>query len=82
VDVLEEVLQRWEDTLPYARYAVDVLDWQGKLSMALGDMADDYVLKHGALDAGFEKELRHRTVSDPAFQPPKEYSYRHLGLTK
>jgi hypothetical protein len=82
VDVLEEILEKWEDTPAYGKYAVDVLEWQNKLIIAQGDMANDYVLRHGHLDAGFTKELHQRMASDPAFQLPEEYVYRHLGLPK
>jgi hypothetical protein len=44
----------------------------------VADMADDYVLKRGHLDAGFDKELRHRFVTDPTYSPPADYLQRHL----
>ena len=78
IEVLEEVLQSWTDTPDCARYAVAMMDWQGNLSIAIAHMADDYVVQHGHLDAGFDGELRRRTATDPAFTPPEEYLMRHL----
>jgi hypothetical protein len=54
IEVLEEVLQNWTDTPDYARYALNVLEWQGQLSIAIADMADAYVLQHGHLDPRFK----------------------------
>jgi hypothetical protein len=78
VDVLDEVLRDWTDTPAYGRYAVNVMDWQNHLVMSIADMADDYTRQHGRLDPGFETELRHRIVIDPAYTPPAEYLHRHL----
>jgi hypothetical protein len=79
VDVLDEVLQGWENTPSYGKYALNVLEWQAKRSIAFANMADDYAVKHGgSLDAGFDAELRRRITADPAFNPPEEYSCRHL----
>jgi hypothetical protein len=71
LDVLDEVLRDWTDTPEYGRYAVNVMVWQNHLVMTIADMADDYTRQHGALDAGFETELRHRIVSDPAYTPQR-----------
>jgi hypothetical protein len=78
IEVLKEVLRDWTDMPDYGRYAVDVMEWQGNLSIAIANMADDYVRQHGHLDPGFDKELRNRTGTDPAFSPPAEYLNRHL----
>jgi hypothetical protein len=78
VDVLDEVLERWENTPDYGRYAVNVMDWQAKMAVAIRDMADDYVIRHSHLDAGFDKELNRRISADPAFRPPEEYLCRHM----
>jgi hypothetical protein len=78
VDVLDEVLEGWENTPGYGKYVLNVLDWNIKMSMAIANVADDYVAQHGHLDAGFDGELRRRITANPAFFPPDEYSCRHL----
>ena len=78
VDVLDEVLERWENTPVYGKYAVGVMKWQTKMSMAIANMADNYVAEHGRLDSRFDIELRRRMAADPTFQPPKEYLCRHM----
>jgi hypothetical protein len=78
LDVLDEVLRDWTDTPAYASYAANVMDWQNHLGMTIADLAADYERQHGALDSGFEKELRHRIVTNPAYSPPAEYLNRHL----
>jgi hypothetical protein len=77
-DVLDEVLQGWENTPDYGNYALGMMKWQGHLSITIANMADDYARQHGHLGPGFDKELRNRTLTDPAFSPPAEYTCRHL----
>jgi len=77
VDVLDEVLANWENTPDYGRYAVDMMEWQGELRVAIAKMADDYVRRHGHPDVGMMQEIRRKTTG-PAFYPPKEYTCRHL----
>jgi hypothetical protein len=55
-----------------------MMRWQAELSIVIAEMANNYVLRHGHLDAGFENELLRRNAADPAFHPPKEYSCRHV----
>jgi hypothetical protein len=55
-----------------------MLDWHGKMAVAIAEMANNYVLKRGRLDAGFENELLRKQASDPLFQPLKEYTCRHM----
>jgi hypothetical protein len=78
VDVLDEILEGWENTPGYGKYVMDVLVWHIKMSTAIATMADNYVAQHGRPDAGLEAELRRRITTDPAFYPPEEYSCRHL----
>jgi hypothetical protein len=78
VEVLDEVLEHWENTPAYGKYAAEIMDWHAKRSMAIGKMANDYVVRHGRLDPGFDNELLRRSEADPAFHPPKEYSCRHM----
>jgi hypothetical protein len=78
-DVLDEVLQGWENTPEYGKYALGVMEWQGDLSITIGNMMYDYERRHGGrLDEGFEKEVLNRTATDSAFSPPAEYTCRHL----
>jgi hypothetical protein len=78
VDVLDEVLEGWENTPGYGKYVVDMLDWHGKRSMAIATVADDYVAQHGRPDAGLEVEVRRKITANPAFDPPEEYLCRHM----
>jgi hypothetical protein len=78
LDVLDEVLKGWESTPDYGKYAVNMLDWQGKLAVAISTVADDYVTKHGRPDAGLEIELRRKISANRAFDPPEEYLCRHM----
>jgi len=78
VEVLDEVLERWENAPGYGKYAVEVMDWHSKLAIAIGEMANNYVSRHGHLDAGFDNELLRRMAADPAFHPPTEYTCRHM----
>jgi hypothetical protein len=77
-DVLDEVLEGWENTPDYGKYAIDMMDWNIKLTTAIANLADDYVAQHGHLDEGFDGELRRRITANPAFYPPEEYSCRHM----
>lgn len=47
-----------QDSGPGINAKLDLIDNAGNLMMKWGDLADDYVAKHGKLDAGFDKELR------------------------
>jgi hypothetical protein len=47
-----------EDTASGVNAKINIIDQAGNLMMKWGDMADDYVAKHGKLDAGFDKTLR------------------------
>lgn len=47
-----------EDTAAGINAKLNLIDNAGNLMMRWGDMADDYVSKHGKLDSGFDKELR------------------------
>jgi hypothetical protein len=78
LDVLDEVLQGWENTPDYGRYVVKMLDWHTKRTIAIGDAADDYVMKHGRPDAGLDIEVRRKITANPAFDPPEEYTCRHM----
>jgi hypothetical protein len=79
VEVLDEVLERWENTPGYGKYAVEVMDWHSQMATAIGEMASNYAVRHGgSLDAGFDAELLRRMAADPAFHPPKEYTCRHM----
>ncbi len=78
-DLLDEVLQGWENTPDYGKYALGVMEWQGNLSITIANMLYDYERRNGGrLDEGFEKEVLNRTVTDPAFSLPAEYTCRHL----
>ena len=77
-DVLDEVLEGWENTPGYGKYALDVLDWNVKMSLALATVADNYAAQHGGLDDGFLGEVRRRISTNPAFYPPEEYLCRHM----
>ena len=78
VDVLDEVLKGWENTPGYAKYVADVLNWHAKRAIALGKLTDDYVAKHGRLDAGFDSEVRRSITANRYFDPPEEYTCRHM----
>jgi hypothetical protein len=78
VDVIDEVLERWENTPAYGTYALNMLKWHGDMAMAIGQMANTYVARHGALDPEFLNSVQQRMVTDQAFQPPREYTCRHL----
>ena len=78
VDVLDEVLKGWENNPDYGKYAVAVLDWHAKRAIAIVNLADDYVAQHGGLDAGFDRELRRRIIANRSFNPPEEYTCRHM----
>jgi hypothetical protein len=78
VDVLDDVLANWDNTPSYGRCALDVMKWQANLSISIAGMANEYVTQHGALDAAFESALMRRQATDPAFQPPAEYTCRHI----
>lgn len=47
-----------EDTAAGINAKLNLIDNAGNLMMKWGDMADDYVAKHGKLDPGFDKTLR------------------------
>jgi hypothetical protein len=47
-----------EDTAAGINSKLDLIDKAGDLMMKWGDMANDYEVQHGKLDAGFEKQLR------------------------
>jgi hypothetical protein len=78
VDVLDEVLNGWENTPDYGKYAVNVMDWQGKRAVAIATVAHDYVAKHGRPDAGLDYEVQRKITANRAFDPPKEYLCRHM----
>jgi hypothetical protein len=78
VDVLDEVLNSWENTPGYAKYVVNVLDWHGKRAVAMADAANEYVAKHGRPDAGLEPEVQRKISANRAFDPPEEYLCRHM----
>jgi hypothetical protein len=46
------------DTIEGIKAKLNLLDKTGDLMMKWADKADEYKLKHGSLDAGFDKELR------------------------
>src|SRR5713101_6026553 len=78
VDVLDDVLADWENTPSYGKYTVEVMEGQSNLSISIAAMANEYVIRHGALDAAFDGALTRRMASDPAFKPPAEYTCRHI----
>lgn len=47
-----------QDTMAGIKSKLDLIDNAGNLMMKWGNLADDYVAKHGKLDAGFDKTLR------------------------
>lgn len=82
VDVLDEVLQGWENTPDYGKYVLKMLEWHTKRTIAIGDVADDYVAKHGRPDAGLDIEVRRKITANRAFDPPEEYTCRHMFGTQ
>jgi hypothetical protein len=64
VDVLDTVLKGWENTPGYGKYALNVMDWHVKRSIAIATVADDYVAQHGRPDAGLEVEVRRKITAN------------------
>lgn len=58
LDLEEKANITHADTAEGIKAKLDLIDRAGSLMMKWGDLADDYVSKHGKLDAGFDKELR------------------------
>lgn len=46
------------DSIEGIKAKLDLIDKMGDIMKKSADMADDYKIKHGSLDAGFEKQLR------------------------
>jgi len=58
LDIEEKANITPEDSLAGIKAKLNLLDKTGDLMMKWADKADDYKIKHGRLDAGFNKELR------------------------
>jgi hypothetical protein len=58
LDIEEKANITHEDSLAGIRAKLDLIDRTGDLMLRWADKADDYKLRHGRLDAGFDKELR------------------------
>jgi hypothetical protein len=58
LDIEEKANVTPEDSLEGIKAKLDLVDKTGDLMMKWADKADSYKLKHGRLDAGFDKELR------------------------
>ncbi len=58
LDLEEKANITSKDTIEGIKAKLNLIDNAGNLMMKWADIADDYVAKHGKLDAGFDKELR------------------------
>jgi hypothetical protein len=58
LDIEEKANITPEDSLEGVKAKLNLMDKAGDLMMKWADKADDYKLKHGRLDAGFDKDLR------------------------
>jgi hypothetical protein len=58
LDIEEKANITSSDSLEGIKSKLNLLDKAGDLMMKWGDMADDYKVQHGALDPGFNKQLR------------------------
>jgi hypothetical protein len=86
LDIEEKANITKEDTLEGVKAKLEVAKRMGELSMKWGDLADDYKLKHGKLDAGFDKELRSQMAKAripnivPGAESGPPSGYVHDGL--
>jgi hypothetical protein len=58
LDIEEKANITSADSLDGVKAKLDIIDKTGDLMMGWADLADDYKIKHGRLDAGFDKALR------------------------
>ncbi len=58
LDIEEKANITAADSLEGIKAKLDIIDRTGDLMMKWADRADDYKIKHGGLDAGFDKALR------------------------
>jgi hypothetical protein len=58
LDIEEKANITPEDSLAGIKAKIDLLDKTGDMMIKWANKADDYKLRHGRLDAGFDKELR------------------------
>lgn len=58
IDLEEKANITHENSLEGIKSQLDIIDRVGDLMLKWANKADDYKLRHGSLDAGFDKELR------------------------
>jgi hypothetical protein len=65
IDQMEKAAQNPDYSIPGNRYLTLYAIANGKRIMEIANQADDYKIKHGGLDAGFEKQIRNWIVDHP-----------------
>ena len=68
IDLMEKAAQNPDNSVQANRYLTEIAQRSANRTLQLADMADDYKAKHGALDAGFEKQVRNWIVKNPGLQ--------------
>lgn len=67
IELMEKAAQNPDNSVAANRYLTELAYRSSQRTMAIADMADDYKTRHGALDAGFEKQLRNWMSKHPMF---------------
>ena len=76
IDLYKKASQSLDNSEPSNRFLADLQIRFANQNIKISDMAVDYKIKHGILDAGFDKELSTYLRQNPLYT---EQEYRNLG---
>jgi hypothetical protein len=77
VELVEKAAPAMVTTLAGNRFLVNVAERMGNLSNTVAEMARDYKMQHGILDAGFDKQLADYMKTNPVFTK-QELEHPHV----
>jgi hypothetical protein len=82
IELMERAAQNPDNSIAANRYLTEVATRSADRTLKIADMADDYKKAHGALDAGFEKDIRNWIVKNPLFTPQELANPKSIGAPK
>jgi hypothetical protein len=79
IDLMEKAAQNPDNSVAANRYLTELALRSANRTLAIANMADDYKLANGALDAGFDKQLRNWIVKNPLLTKEEIANPRLIG---
>jgi hypothetical protein len=81
IELMEKAAQNPDNTVEANKFLTELSERAANRNMQIANMAADYKIKHGGLDAQFEKNMREWLVKNPMFTEAELKNTKTIGQT-